>query len=153
MENQKFFAAIAMALRGLIWPILLALPLSLAAREISESEISQLNPDLVPVYETLYEEYQSTNLVGTRLELTLKLKHADDRYLLFTDTQIVVDRETKYYLIKWKFKPEDAKSILGKSNIRCKVKGRIVKVINGRTSPGMPYIVVELLSVQPLGHI
>jgi hypothetical protein len=133
--------------------ILLFLSISLAAHASPESEISQLNADLVPIYEMLIKDDRPTDLIGTRLQLTLHLRHADDRYLLFTDTQIVVDEVTKYYLIKWKFRPEDAKAIVGKSNIRCKVNGRIIEVINGPTSPRMPYIVVELLSVQPLGPI
>ncbi len=114
----------------------------------SEPAGSELNPDLVPIYESLVAEGSSTELVGKRLELTLKLRHASDRYLLFTDTQVVVNKESKYYLIKWKFKPDQVKEILGKSNIVCRVKGRIVEVVKGATSPGMPYVIAELISVE-----
>jgi len=128
--------------------ILLLLLIPLAANAAPGSATSQLNADLIPVYESLTGRARPANLVGKRVKLTLTLKHASDRYLLFSDTLIVVDRETRYYLIKWKFKPEDVASLVGKSNVKCKVTGRIVEVIKGPTSPRMPYIVVELLSVE-----
>lgn len=127
---------------------LLFLLIPLGAYGEPESAISRLNPNLVPVYESLTKEGQPTGLVGKRLDLTLTLRHASDRYLLFNDTQIVVDKETRYYLIKWKFKPGDVESLLGKSNVKCKVSGRIVEVIKGPKTPRMPYIVVELISVE-----
>lgn len=128
--------------------ILLLLVIPLTADGAPRSATSELNADLIPVYESLASREPSANLVGKRLKLTLTLKHASDRYLLFSDTLIVVDKETKYYLIKWKFDPEDVKALVGKSNVRCKVTGRIIEVIKGPTSPRMPYIVVELLSVE-----
>jgi hypothetical protein len=128
--------------------ILLLLFVSLGTYGGPGSAISQLNADLMPIYESLMKEERPTNLVGKRLNLTLHLKYASDRHLLFTDTQVVIDKDTKYYLVKWKFKPDDVKALLGKSNVRCKVNGRIVEVIKGPTSPGMPYIVVELMSVE-----
>ena len=121
---------------------------SVAAYGGPGSAMSELNADLVPIYESLTKEERPTNLVGKRLKLTLNLKYASDRHLLFTDTQVVIDKHTKYYLIKWKFSPDDVKALVGKSNVRCKVNGRIVEVIKGPTSPGMPYIVVELISVE-----
>lgn len=129
-------------------PILISLSISVAAYGEYESSISELNVDLVPIYEKLMTEDQPTDLVGQRLELNLNLKHSSDRLLLFTDTQVAIDKDTKYYLIKWKFKPNDVKAIFGKSNVRCKVNGRIVEVIKGPMSPGMPYVVVELESIE-----
>ncbi len=120
----------------------------LAVHGGSESAVSELNPDLVPIYESLIADEQSTELVGKLLELTLQLKYSSERHLLFSDTQIIVDKDTKYYLIKWKFGQNDIKAILGKSNVKCKVKGRIIEVIKGATSPGMPYVVAELISVE-----
>jgi len=106
-------------------PILISLSISVAAYGEYESSISELNVDLVPIYEKLMTEDQPTDLVGQRLELNLNLKHSSDRLLLFTDTQVAIDKDTKYYLIKWKFKPNDVKALFGKSNVRCKVNGRI----------------------------
>ena len=114
----------------------------------NESSVMELNADLVPIYESLIADGQPTELIGKILELTLKLKFSSDKYLLFSDTQIMVDKNTKYYLIKWKYNPIDIKAIIGKSNIECKVKARIIEVVKGATSPNMPYIVAELLSVE-----
>ena len=128
--------------------ILTFLLISMATQGEDESAVSELNADLVSIYESLITEGQPTDLVGKPLKLTLNLKFSSDRHLLFSDTQIIVDKDTKYYLIKWKFRPEDIKALLGKSNVKCKVTGRIVEVIKGVTSPRMPYIVVELASVE-----
>ena len=128
--------------------ILAILLISVSAHGDYESAISELDADLVPIYESLMAEGHPTNLIGMPLKLTLNLRHASDRYLLFTDTQIIVDKDTKYYLVKWKFEPDDVKTLFGRSNLTCKVNGRIVEVIKGATSPNMPYVVVELVSVE-----
>lgn len=128
--------------------ILSLLLISMVAQGESESAISELNADLVPIYKRLMADGQPVELVGKRLTLTLNLKYSSERQLLFTDTRVIVDRDTKYYLIKWSFKPSDTKALLGKSDISCKVDGRIVEVIKGAASPRMPYIVVELESVE-----
>ncbi len=131
----------------ILGPILIFLSISAAVYGEYESATSKLNANLIPLYEKLMTEGQPMDLVGQRLELSLNLKHSSDRLLLFTDTQVAIDRDTKYYLIKWKFKPNDVKAILGKSDVRCKVNGIIVEVIKGAISPGMPYVIVELESV------
>lgn len=128
--------------------ILVFMLLAVPAYGGNESATSRLNADLVPIYEGLTAPGPATNLVGKRLDLTLKLRHASDRYLLFADTQIVVDKETRYYLIKWKFRPENVEALLGKSDVTCRVKGRIVEVVKGPTSPRMPYLIAELLSAE-----
>jgi hypothetical protein len=120
----------------------------LAAHAGNELDISELNPDLLPIYENLIADGESTELVGKRLNLSLKLKYSSERHLLFSDTQVTVDNETKYYLIKWKFNPNDIEEILGKSDVKCTIQGRIIEVIKGAISPGMPYVVVELESVE-----
>ena len=115
----------------------------------NELSVMELNADLVTIYERLIADGQPTELIGEILELTLKLKFSSEKHLLFSDTQIIVDKNTKYYLIKWKYNPIDIKAIIGKSNIECKVKARIIEVVKGATSPNMLYIVEELLSVEP----
>jgi len=112
------------------------------------AEAKYLNPALAPIYNSLMADDDSSNLVGTVLDLSLNLKHASEKYLLFYDTQIVVDQQTRYYLIKWKFSSDDIKAIQGKTDVTCRVKGKIIDVVQGATSPGMPYIIVELLSVE-----
>jgi len=128
--------------------VLIFLSIPMNAQADYESAIAQLNSELVPIYESLMTEGQQADLVGKRLNLRLNLKHASDRFLLFTDTQVVLDKDTKYYLIKWKFRSNDVKDFLGKTNVICKVKGSIVEVVMGATSPRMPYVVVELISIE-----
>ena len=128
--------------------ILILLLISVAANGEYESATAELNAGLLPIYEILMTEDQPVNLVGRRIALSLNLKHSSDRLLLFTDTRVAVDKDTKYYLIKWKFTLDDVKDLLGKSNVRCNVEGRIVEVFGGARSPGMPYVVVELESIE-----
>lgn len=120
----------------------------------SLSATQDLHPDLIPIYEKLNSDTQSQQLVDTPLNLTLKLKHSSEKYLLFHDTRIIIDEKTKYYLIKWKFNPQDIQPIIGKANVNCRVKGRIIDVVKGPTTPDMPYVVVKLLSVElsPKNH-
>lgn len=68
--------------------------------------------------------------------------------MLFFDTLIVIDEDTKNYLIKWKFDQDDIQALLGKSEVKCRVAGKIIEVIKGATSPGMPYVVAEVVRVE-----
>lgn len=128
--------------------ILLFLTISVKAFAVSELEVSRLNSDLVPIYRSLVTEGQDSKLVGKQLDLSLSLKHASERFLLFADTQIVLDKNTRYYLIKWEYELNDIRELLGKSDVVCKVKGRIVEVVSGEKASRMPYIIVELISAE-----
>ena len=107
-----------------------------------------LHPDLLPIYEKLISDKQSQQLIGTPLNLNLKLKHSSEKYLLFHNTQIIIDEVTKYYLIKWVFNATDVEAIVGKSDVICRVQGKITELVKGPTTPGMPYVVVEILNVE-----
>jgi len=135
----------SMKITILLWALIF---IPFAAHGDFASETQYLNPALVPIYKSLVANDEASNLEGTFLDLTLKLKHASEKHLLFYDTQIAVDQETRYYLIKWKFSMDDIKAILDKTNVTCRVKGKIVEVVKGATTPGMPYIVVELSGVE-----
>ena len=110
----------------------------------------ELDDGLVPIYERLIKSNDPNELVGERLELTLSLRHASDKRLLFNDTRIIIDEKTKYYFVMWRFDPKKVVEIIDKSDIKCKIEGRIVEVVKGGISPGMPYIIVEIDSVQHL---
>ncbi|PLX98399.1 MAG: hypothetical protein C0624_14490 [Desulfuromonas sp.] len=125
--------------------ILVFIPVAAYGENISATR--NLHPDLIPIYETLTSDQQAQQLVGTSFVLTLNLKHASEKYLLFHDTQVIVDEVTKYYLIKWLFTPDDVKTIMGKADLPCRVKGRIIEVTKGATTPDMPYLAVKLLKV------
>ena len=74
-----------------------------------------LSQDYIPIWSQFTRAL--LQLIGKSLELTFKLKFASEKYLLFWDTQITVDNQTKYYLIKWKFDPRDIEGNLGMSNV------------------------------------
>jgi len=108
----------------------------------------EMNDDLKPIYERLIASNNPSEMVGEKIELDLSLKHASEKRLLFRSTHVIVDEKTKYYFIKWKFDPEKVRGLMGKSGVRCNIRGKIIEVIKGKISPGMPYIVVQVESVQ-----
>lgn len=127
--------------------ILLLVAPAYPAAATDDPAIKLLNPGLVPLYRQLIADPHSEGLIGKRLALQLRLKHASPRMLLFADTQIVVDGTTRYYLIKWQYQPGDIAELLGKAGNACRVEGKIVRVVSSADSPRMPYLVVELQSV------
>lgn len=131
---------------NLLLSILFFIPIATYGGSVTATQ--DLHPNLVPIYEKLISDKQSQQLVGTPLNLDLKLKHSSKKYLLFHNTQIIIDEVTKYYLIRWAFKVTDVEAIIGKSDVVCRVKGKITEVVKGPTTPDMPYLVVELLNVE-----
>lgn len=119
------------------------LPMSSAA---GDSATSRLNPELVPLYRQLMSP-RHADLTGRQLTLQLRLKYASEHFLLFTDTQVVIDDNTSYYLVKWLYEAEDIAGLIGKSDIVCRISGEIVEVIINANPPRMPYLVVKLQSV------
>lgn len=117
------------------------------ATAADDPAVALLNPELVPLYRQLAVDHHSEGLIGRRLVLNLRLKHASRSLLLFADTQIVVDDDTRYYLIKWQYQPDDITDLLGKADIACRVEGKILRVVWSAISPRMPYLIVELQTV------
>ncbi|MEI6564689.1 MAG: hypothetical protein WCO42_10340 [bacterium] len=107
--------------------------------ETSPSATALLNKELVPLYQDLVSGVAETNIVGRTLDLSLKLKVCYGEFLLFHDAQVVVDNTTKYHLIKWKYSKEDINAIKGRTNIKCHIKGRIIEVCRGNSTP-YPYV-------------
>lgn len=110
--------------------------------------LAEMNDRLIPIYKRLVKSNVPSELVGEKLKLTLSLRYASEKIILFNGTRVIVDSETKYYLIKWKFDPQRIKELFGKSNIKCKIEGTIIEVVKDQISPGMPYLIVEVDSVQ-----
>ena len=129
-----------------IFVILLVIS-SLVSAEQHPSLI-EMNDVLKPIYKRLMASNNPGEMVGEKIELKLSLRHASEKQILFSGTYVIVDKKTKYYFIKWKFEPEKVRGLIGKSDIWCKIDGKIVEVIKGKISPGMPYIIVEVKSVQ-----
>ena len=132
--------------KAIIFFVCLTVPCLVSAEQYPS--LVELNDDLAPIYERLIKSDDPNELVGERLELTLHLRYASEKRLLFNDTRIIIDEKTKYYFVMWKFAPRKVAEIIGKSDIQCKIEGRISAVVVGSISPGMPYIVVEVENVE-----
>jgi hypothetical protein len=116
-------------------------------KQDSDSATALLNAALKPIYHEVADGRAEKDIVGRKLDLTLNLKFCSEKLLLFGDTCVVVDENTKYYFIKWKVKPEVLQAIIGRRNVQCNAKGTIVEVRRGEITPGMPYVIAELESI------
>ena len=132
----------------IILAVLVVISIYAKAHATDEPTVSKLNSELIPIYEQLMTKGENASLIGQYVEAKLHLRHASERFLLFTDTQVVLDNGTNYYLIKWRFEPDDISDFIGKSDVICKVSGRVVEVVSGAKASGMPYVVVELLQLE-----
>ena len=107
-----------------------------------------LNDALKGLYQDVVSGVAETNIVGRAIDAHLSLLMCSDKHLLFEDTQIVVDKETKYNFVMWKFSETEVAAVNGgRQGLRCQVKGRIIEVRRGETTPGMPYVVAQLVQI------
>ncbi len=139
----------SLVLEGGVFRSLLVLPLVAGLSRTAaagDPAVSRLNAELVPLYRQLMAG-QHADLPGRQLSLKLRLKHASERFLLFADTQVVVNDNTSYYLVKWQYEVEDIAGLIGKTGVVCQLSGTIVEVIANANSPPMPYLLVRLQSV------
>jgi hypothetical protein len=109
-----------------------------------------LDDQLKPLYRDVTSGRPKSEIVGRKLDLTLDLRYCSEQSLLFNDTRIVIDEETKYYFVDWSFEPAALEPILGMRDIQCRVEGTIVDVLDGEVTAGMPYVVATLESVSLL---
>lgn len=114
--------------------------------ENNHSATENLNPDLLPFYKKVTNG-RGSELIGKKINLTLKLKYDFRGSLLFSDTRIRVDNNTRYYFVKWNIPPEIKSNFTGKAGVYYDVKGRISDVVTGSFSGYMPYIVVDITSI------
>jgi hypothetical protein len=107
-----------------------------------------LNDALKGLYQDVVSGVAETNIVGRAIDAHLSLLMCSDKHLLFEDTRIVVDKDTNYYFVEWKFnEAQVATARGGRLGLRCHVKGRIIEVRRGETTPGMPYVVAQLQQI------
>ena len=137
--------------KTLLIPLLVGVQAVLAA---SANEIQKPNPAtallndaLIPLYQDVVGGKPATDFIGRSLDLSLSLRFCSEKHLLFDDTKIIVDEETKYYFVKWVFEPTVVKPVIGKKNVQCRIKGKITEVRRGETTPGMPHLIVKLETI------
>jgi hypothetical protein len=109
-----------------------------------------LDDQLKPLYRDVISGLPKTEIVGQKLDLTLDLRYCSEQSLLFNDTRVVIDEDTKYYFVEWQLNPGVLEPILGKRDAQCRVEGTIVEVRGGEVTSGMPYVVATLDSISLL---
>jgi hypothetical protein len=110
----------------------------------SENDILALNPKL----QELYKELKSNKLKkDAEYAVPLKLKFANEKVILFLDGYVQVDKSTKYSFLK--FKRGYTFSTELKKGQEVNIKFKILEIRQGETTPGMPYLFVELIKITP----
>ena len=103
-------------------------------------------PDLMPVYSALSGTGAGSSLVGKELAANLTIKHASAKWVVFSDAYLAVDKETKYQIGKWSFKPEVIESVIGAENAKCNV--RLLITGANANDPKMPFVEAEILAIR-----
>ena len=102
------------------------------------------------VYITLTASGDSKELIRQEHTITLSLKFASDKYLIFHDAYVKFREGEKYQIAKWKFSPEVTKNITNKSDIPCEVTFIIDEVKKTGADKAMPHIVANVTKVSCL---
>ena len=105
---------------------------------------SQLNKGLKGLFHDVASGVAESNIVGRPIDVYLNLRLCSEKHLFFNDTQIVLDGKTTYQFITWQYDQADVEKVKGQKNITCHVKGHVIEVRRGATTPGMPYVVAQL---------
>ncbi len=106
-----------------------------------------MNSELMPIYEALVGS-ENERIINKEFTVTLVLKHASDRHIIFSDAYVKVSENEKYQIAKWEFSPEITKKISGKSGIKCKVTFVVSKINVGVPYKNIPHIVAKIMGIQ-----
>ena len=117
--------------------------LTSALRAATPSET--FSRDLMPVYSAFSDTQVASTITGKEFIVNLTIKHASVKWVIFSDAYLTVDKETKYQIGKWSFKPEVIQSVIGAEGAKCKVRLLITQV--NLNDPKMPYVEAEILSI------
>ncbi|MBM3871867.1 MAG: hypothetical protein FJ392_13065 [Verrucomicrobia bacterium] len=127
-------------MKNTILTILGALVMPLAAA----TPTAEFAPELRPLFETLISE-RSLSLVGKEYTVPLRIKHASEKFLVFSNSQIQLDPDTKYEIGKWRFDTSITSPYHGKKNVVVFVKFRIDQI--HKEDPKMPFFEATILSI------
>ena len=110
----------------------------------TKNDISALNPKL----QELYKQLKSNKLKKDgEYTITLRLKFANEKAILFQDGYVKVDKTTKYSFLKFK-RTYTLPEGLEKGQ-KVNVNFKILEIRKSETTPGMPYLFVELIRITP----
>jgi hypothetical protein len=107
----------------------------------------QLNPTLLPVFESLISKSESNELIGQVIAADLSLKFASEKHLIFYDAYLDASDGSKYQIAKWHFDINTIREVIGKYDTHYKVTFKITGVVNHGLNKNMPYIEAEIISI------
>ena len=101
--------------------------------------------DLMPVFSALSGGAVASTITGKEALVNLTIKHASAERIIFSDAYLAVDKETKYQIGKWRFKPGVIESVIGAEGAKCKVRLLITEV--NLNDPKIPFVEAEILAI------
>ena len=126
------------------------LPLLLIALSIpldAAVPTAEIAPELRPLFDTLVTD-EAPSLVGKEFTIPLRLKHVSEKFLVFSNAYIELDRETKYQIGKWKFDSSVIAPYYGKKNIIVLITFRIDQI--QKEDRKMPFFEASILSISEI---
>ena len=131
-------------MKSLIVIFLLSTPLLTAA-----TPTENLNPKLVKLFNQI--QSNDAEIKGKSFECTLTLKVGNERFLIFSDAYISIEKnKTKYQIAKWIFTPEQTVGLKDKRGSKFKVKFKVKEVKTEAPYSNMPHIVANIISIEAL---
>jgi len=110
----------------------------------AQNDISSLNPNLQNLY---HKMDQGLLKINSEYTFKLKLKFASEKAILFQDGYVKVDKETRYSFLKFKRNYVLPEGLTRGQNVY--VQFKVIEVRSSATTPGMPYLFVELKGIIP----
>ncbi len=123
---------------------LLLLVFSQISFAATQNNISELNKELIPIYNSILLDKSTVSNICT---MKLKLHFASSDYLLFQDGKIKTSKGESYHFLKFKKGMSIPKGLT--PNDIVEVTFKIETIVKGEISPGMPHIIVSLVSIRP----
>ena len=112
---------------------------------MAASPSGPFSQDLMPVFTALSGTEVASSIVGKELVANLTIKNASAKRVVFSDAYLAIDKETKYQIGKWSFKPEVIESVIGAEGAKCKVRLLITEV--NLSDPKMPFVEADILAI------
>jgi len=115
----------------------------------SGAPTKELDPQLLEIYELMQSNDGKKELKDEEFEVDLTIKHATEKFLVFSDAYLQADEETKYQIGKWIFTPQQTKGLEGKRGMVCRVRF-LVEEVRTELYPDMPHILAKIISLELL---
>jgi hypothetical protein len=110
----------------------------------AQNDISGLPPELQHLYQQLTA---GASLEGKQVEIEARLKAANEKAILLEDGYVDAGDGLKYSFLKFERGYTLPQDLEGGQKIRLAFK--VIEGRNNSTTPGMPYLLVELIRLVP----